>query len=125
MNNRNSQAAVATSLVMSQNAANTAAATSGWVDVRQYEGDLLFVQKVGALTGSIAGAIQDATDNSGTGAAAMTPNEGAFTSVSSANSTQKRTIDAKSTRGFVRYVGTVTTGPAQVDVTLLSVPKNP
>lgn len=125
MNNRNSQAAVATSLVMSQNAANTAAATSGWVDVRQYEGDLLFVQKVGALTGSIAGAIQDATDNSGTGAAAMTPNEGAFTSVSSANSTQKRTIDAKSTRGFVRYVGTITTGPAQVDVTMLSVPKNP
>lgn len=104
-------------------AAATANATSAWIDVRAYEGDLVFTQQIGALTGSITGAIQDATDGSGTGAAAVTLNEGAFTAVSSANNIQRRTIRAKSTRGFVRYVGTIVTGPALVAVSVDVHPK--
>jgi hypothetical protein len=118
-----SQAAAAVIVLNPVSAANTAAATSGWIDVRQYEGDLMLVQQVGAVTGSITGSIEDASDGSGTGAAAITPNEGAFSAVSSANNVQRRTVNAGATRGWVRYVGTVVTGPALVAVSLHSRPK--
>ena len=104
-------------------AANTAAATSGWKDVRNMEGDLMFTMQVGALTGSITWTIEDATDNSGTGGAGITPTEGAF-SAGAANQIQKRSIDAKATRGFVRCVGTIVTGPALVAASVTHQPKN-
>ena len=107
------QAATTTKLLDPVSAANTAAATSGWVDVRQSEGDVMFITHVGALTGSITWTIESATDNSGTGAAAITPNEGAF-AAGAANQVQKRTVRGATTKGFVRVVGTIVTGPALV-----------
>jgi len=107
------QAAIATTLLDPISAANTAAATSGWIDVRDAEGDLMFTVQVGTLTGSITWTIQDATDSSGTGAAGITPNEGAF-AAGAANQIQKRTINASAVRGWVRVVGTIVTGPALV-----------
>ena len=101
--------------------ANTAAATSGWIDVRTYEGDIAFIQATGVVTaGTLVGKIQDATDNSGTGAADLTGI--AFTSVGTAtdNDAQKVFIRASSTRGFIRYVGTIVTGPALVGVSMLA-----
>jgi len=117
------QAAASVILINPANAANTAAATSAWVDVRQYEGDLVFLQHIGALTGSIAGKIQDATDGSGTGVADVTG--GGFTSVAAAgpNDLQKITIPAGAVRGWIRYLGTVTTGPALTAVSMLARPK--
>lgn len=103
-------------------AANTAAATSAWVDARKYEGDLVFTVQVGALTGSITWTIEDATDGAGTGAAGMTPNEGAF-AAGAANQVQKRTVNAGACRGWVRVVGTIVTGPALVAASLQSHPK--
>lgn len=103
-------------------AANTAAATSAWFDVRSYEGDLLFVNQVGALTGSITWTIEDATDGSGTGAAGITPNEGAY-AAGAANQVQKRTLAKRATRGFVRVVGTIVTGPALVAASMHATPK--
>jgi hypothetical protein len=100
--------------------ANTAAATSGWIDVRTYEGDIEVIQQVGAVTGSITGGIETASDGSGTGAAALTPKEGAFTAVSSANEVQKRTIGKGDVLGWIRYIGTIVTGPALVGVSLCS-----
>lgn len=120
------QAATVTQVLTPGAKANTAAATSSWIDVRAYEGDLMITSQVGTVTaGSITPTIEDATDGSGTGAAAVTPNEGAFTAVTTSNDplTEKRTINAGAVRGWIRYVGTIATGPADVAVTLHSRPK--
>jgi hypothetical protein len=116
------QAAEVVKLLDPVSAANTAAATSGWIDARKYEGDLVFTVQVGALTGSITWTIEDATDGSGTGAAGVTPNEGAF-AAGAANQVQKRTVNAGAVRGWVRVVGTIVTGPAVVAANLKSHPK--
>ena len=79
-----------------------------WIDVRSVEGDLLFVQSVGAVSGTaptLDGKLQDATDAAGTGAADISG--ATFTQVTASNSVQKRTVQAKATRGFVRYTGTI------------------
>lgn len=104
-------------------APNTAAATSGWVDVREAEGDLVFSAQVGALTGSITWSIEHASDGSGTGAAAITPNEGAF-AAGAANQAQKRTVNASAVAGWVRIIGTIVTGPALVAASVQYRPKN-
>ena len=120
------QSAEVTSLLAPVSAANTAAATSAWVDARKYEGDLVFSVQTGVVTaGQIVWTIEHASDGSGTGAAAITPNEGAFTVVTTANDpqTEKRTVSANAIAGWVRVVGTITTGPSLVAATLLSRPK--
>ncbi len=119
MLNNEGQAASAVKLLDPVSAANTAAATSGWVDARVYEGDLVFKVQVGALTGSITWTIEDATDGSGSGGAGITPNEGAF-AAGAANQIQKRTVNASAIRGWVRVVGTIVTGPALVAANLMS-----
>lgn len=120
------QAASVVSLLPPVDAADTAAATGSWIDVRDYEGDLVFTVQVGVVGGGqIVPAIQHASDDQGAGAATLTLNEGAFTTVTTSNDplTQKRTANAKSTLGFVRFIGTVTTGPAQVGASMLAHPK--
>jgi hypothetical protein len=106
-------------------AAATVNATSSYVDVRQYEGPVEFEIATGAITGSISWDIQDATDAGGTGVASIASslNEGA-TFVNTANQVQKKTINAKSTRGFVRVIGTIVTGPVLVQAALQALPKN-
>lgn len=111
------QAATSTKLLDPVSAANTAAATSGWIDVRDAEGDLVFINQVGALTGSITWTIEHASDGSGTGAAGITPNEGAY-AAGAANQIQKRTVSASAVAGWVRCVGTIVTGPALVSASV-------
>lgn len=112
-------AATMTSLIDALSAAATANATSGsgkWLDVRPYDGELLIVQQIGAVTGSITGKLQSATDANGTGAADITG--AVFTLVNSANNTQTLALDPKKVvGGFLGYVGTIVTGPALVSVT--------
>ncbi len=116
------QAAASVILLNPISAAATANATSAWVDVNKYEGDLVFTVQSGALTGSITWTIEDATDGAGTGGAGVTPNEGAF-AAGAANQIQKRTINAGAVRGWVRVVGTIVTGPAVVAANIMSHPK--
>lgn len=123
MLNNEGQAATPVKLLDPVSAAATANATSGWVDVRVAEGDIVFTNQVGALTGTLAWTIEDATDGSGTGAAGITPNEGAYTA-GAANQIQKRTVGASAVRGFVRCVGTIVTGPALVAASILYRPKS-
>lgn len=118
------QAATTTLLLSPVSAAATANATSAWVDARTAEGDIMFVNQCGALTGSIVWTIEHATDNAGTGGAAITPNEGAYAAVT-ANSVQKRTISANAIGGWVRCVGTIVTGPALVSASITFRPKVP
>jgi hypothetical protein len=117
MLNSQASAATSTSLLDALSAANTAAATSGsgkWLDVRPYDGEILVTQNLGAVTGTIAGKLQSASDANGTGAADIT---GATFGTNTANSTSKLVIDPKTvTGGFLGYVGTIVTGPSLVSV---------
>lgn len=110
-------AATATSLLDALSAAATANATSGagkWLDVRIYDGEMLVTQQLGAVTGTIAGKLQSATDANGTGAADIT---GATFGTNTANSTSTQAIDPKRVvGGFLGYVGTIATGPSLVSV---------
>jgi hypothetical protein len=110
------QAATTAKLLDPVSAANTAAATSGWLDVRQAEGDIMVQAQVGALSGSITWTLETASDGSGTGATALTPAQGAF-AAGAANQVQKRTVPASSVLGWIRIVGTIATGPALVAAT--------
>ncbi len=99
--------------------ADTTAATGSWVDVRAYEGELGFIQQTGVVTaGTIVGVIQHADDGSGTNAETLV----SFTSVGTSTdlSVQKQSAPARATRGYVRYLGTITTGPAIAGVTMLA-----
>jgi len=116
------QAAKQTSLLNPISAAATANATSAWTDVRDAEGDLVFTNHVGALTGSIVWTIEHASDGSGTGAVAITPNEGAYAAVT-ANQVQKRTVPAGAVLGWVRVIGTIVTGPVLVEANVMYHPK--
>jgi len=122
MLNNEGQAAEAVTLLSAVSAANTAAATSGWIDVRKYEGDLVFVVNTGAITGTNTITVEDATDSGGTGAAAVTPNE-TVAVINSANQIRKFTVNASAVRGWVRLVGTIVTGPNLISATLLARPK--
>lgn len=111
-------AATSTALLRPVSAANTAAATSGsgmWLDVRSYSGEIMVVLELGAVTGTISGKLQSATDANGTGAADI---PGATFGTTGANSTTKITVDPKAVvGGFLGFVGTIVTGPALVSVT--------
>jgi hypothetical protein len=119
MLNSQASAATATSLIDAASCANTTAATSGngkWLDVRPYDGEILVTQQIGAVSGSITGKLQSATDANGSGAGDITGY--AFTVVSSANNTQTIAVDPRRVvGGFLGYVGTIVTGPALVSVT--------
>lgn len=116
------QAATSKVLLSPASAANTAAATSSWISCVDAVGDIVFILSVGAITGGIVWTVEHATDGSGTGGAAITPNEGAFAAVT-ANTVQKRTIPATACKGYVRCVGTITTGPVLVGGTASYRPK--
>lgn len=122
MLNNEAQAASANILQGPVSVASTAAASGNWMPVTDFEGDIVFIQQTGALTGSYLGGIEHAQDSSGTGATAITFNEGALASVpaASANIVQKRTVSANAIGGFVRNRGTVTTGPALISVTMMA-----
>jgi hypothetical protein len=107
------------SILINQSAANTAAATSAaWVDVTGYEGYLVFTQVVGTITGTLDGIIQHATDSSGTGAATAASFSTQVTTSNDAPNVQKCFVECNAIGPYVRYVGTVGTGPSVVGVVM-------
>lgn len=118
-----SQASAASvdTLLPAVSAANTAAATTstsgGYVDVRQYQGEILVTLQTGAITGSVAGKLQSASDANGTGAADITG--ATFTLVNAASKTLKYALDPKKVvGGFLGFLGTVVTGPVLISVSI-------
>lgn len=92
----------------------------GWIDTRNFQGDLVWVINLGAVTGSCIVKVQDATDGSGTGSADIS---GVVTaSLSAANTATKLTMESRKSRGWVRLVSTVTTGPILTSAVLLARP---
>ena len=115
------KSATAVTLLKPASAADTAAATGTGVLVAEYEGDLMVTQHVGVVTaGSIAGKLQACSAADGTGAEDITG--ATFTSVTTSNddpNIQKIWISADSmpaAKPYLRYIGTITTGPAVVSV---------
>jgi hypothetical protein len=110
-------AATSTALLRAVSAANTAAATSGsgnWLDVRPYDGEIMVTLDLGAVTGTISGKLQSATDANGTGAADIS---GATFGTTLTNTTTKITVDPRAVvGGFLGFVGTIVTGPSLVSV---------
>lgn len=103
------------------NAADTAAATSGWINVSQVIGDIRIICDAGVVTGgSLTPTIEHADDDQGANGAAVTPIDGAFTVVTTSNDPlrQVRHVAANSVGPFIRFVGTIATGPAQVGVVI-------
>jgi hypothetical protein len=97
------------------------AANGGWIDMRNYDGNLVFNVQLGAVTGSVVVKVQDATDSGGTGVADISGV--ATASLNTANSTTQLVMDSRKARGWVRAVATVTTGPIVMGVTMVGRPK--
>lgn len=99
-------------------AANTAAATSAWTQIKDYAGYLVFQQHVGTVsTGTLIGTIESATDDSGTGAATV----GTFVTVTTSNDAPNvQTLVLPATIGnYVRYKGTLSAGTADIAVSVV------
>ena|SRR3990167_5162785 len=108
-------------------AAATANATSAWIATPlMAQGDLSVVVNIGAVTGQLVPSVEDADDGSGTNGAAVTPLDGAFTTITTSNdpTTQKRCFSIRALRPYFRFVGTITTGPVLVGVTATWHPKD-
>jgi len=104
----NNEAQAATVFVVSSNAARTATANGSWVDIADYEGDLLAILAIGAVSGTtptLDVKFQDADDNSGTNAADL-PGV-AFTQQTAGPLVKQLAFPANSSRRWVRIVMTL------------------
>lgn len=109
-------------MLNSVSAANTAAATSGWIQVTNYEGEIALVISTGIITGTITYTFNTATDGSGTGSAGIVPLGGALTALTTSNDDAVPYValfDTRALKGYIQVVGTVVTGPALVSYTII------
>lgn len=112
-------AGLATTVSLSAAASNAATVTGSGVDLQDYNSPVLIVQNHGTSTGTLDGKIQDSADNS------------TFADVAGATFTQSTTTaDVKmltltpgQVRRYIRYVGTIVTGPQVVSVSMSGVKK--
>jgi hypothetical protein len=115
-------AVTALKVLNSVSCANTAAATSAWIQVSGYEGVIALVISTGIITGTITYTFNTATDGIGTGSAAIVPLGGALTQVTTSNDDDIPYValfDARALKGYINVVGTIVTGPALVSYTLI------
>lgn len=111
--------ATVVNLLTPASAANTAAATGSGVDLIDYDGRVIVTQHKGAGTGTLDGKVQDSADN-------VTFNDVsglAFTQETTGAGIQKLVVNPKSVRRYIKYVGTIVTGPQIVGVSLQGVKK--
>jgi len=113
--------ATTVSLLAAVSAANTAAATGTGVDLLDYEGPVVITQNHGVSTGTLAGKIQDSADNS---AFADIVPAVSFAGETTTVGVQQVVVQSKQVRRYIRYLGTVGTGPQVVAVTMTGVKKS-
>ena len=109
-----------TALLASASCANTAAATGSGVDLKDYEGPVVIVQNHGTGTGTLDGKIQDSADNSSFADVSGL----AFTQSTTTADIQRMVVQSKQVRRYIKYVGTVVTGPQVVGVSMTGVKKS-
>lgn len=115
-----------TSILAAVDAANTAAATSDYVDVSGHEGQIGVILDTGIVDGgSITYSFLTAEDDGGTGEASIVPVTGAPTVVTTSNDplVQMAVFDATQLKGFIKVVGTVATGGVLVSYTVVGLKK--
>lgn len=112
--------ATVVNLLSPVSAANTAAATSTGIDLMDYDTPVVVTQHKGLGTGSLDGKIQDSADNSSFADVAGL----AFAQETTAVGIQKLVVNPKSVRRYIRYLGTIVTGPQIVGVSVAGVKKS-
>ena len=111
----------ATVTSLSASASQASTVTGAAVDLLAYEGPVAIVQNHGAGTGTLDGKIQDSADGS-TGWADVAG--AAFASSTTTADIQKLVLQSKQVKRFIRYVGTIVTGPQNVAVDLIGIKKS-
>ncbi len=107
-------------LLATASCADTAAATGARVDLLDYTGGAIIVQNHGVSTGTLVGKIQDSAD----GSTDWTDVSGAaFTQSTTGADIKAIALQTKQVRRYIRYVGTVGTGPQVVGVSLTACKK--
>lgn len=111
----------ATCISLSASASQASTVTGSAVDLIDYEGPVAITQNHGTGTGTLDGKIQDSADGS-TGWADVS---GATFSQSTTTADCKTlAINPKQIKRYIRYVGTIVTGPQNVAVTLVGMKKS-
>ncbi len=110
-----------TKILAAVSAANTAAATSAWIDARGYEGEIAVEISQGIITGTVDYTFNTNTSASDTGATAVVPKAGALAQITTSNDDAVYTaiFDSTQLRGYLKVIGTVGTGPAVIAYTLI------
>lgn len=112
--------ATVVNLLSPVSAANTAAATSTGIDLIDYDSPVVVTQHKGLGTGTLDGKIQDSDNNSSFADVSGL----AFTQETTAVGVQKLVVNPKSVRRYIRYLGTIVTGPQIVGVSVAGVKKS-
>lgn len=112
--------ATVVNLLSPVSAANTAAATSTGIDLIDYDSPVVVTQHGGLGTGSLTGKIQDSADNSSFADVAGLD----FAAKTTGVDIQKLVVNPKSVRRYIRYLGTIVTGPQIVGVSVAGVKKS-
>lgn len=111
----------ATVVSLSAAASQASTVTGSAVDLIDYEGPVTISQNHGTGTGTLTGKIQDSADGS-TGWADVSG--AAFTQSTTTADCQAISLWPRQIRRYVRYVGTIVTGPQNVAVTLTGMKKS-
>jgi hypothetical protein len=117
------------SLLHSVSCANTAAATTSGIDLTGYEGLVTLVIDVGAIAGTLALRVEDSADNSTFGDPANAANfnlqdngvAGTYSKdmAAVAGHLYGITIDQRAVKRYIRFLGTIATGPSLLSVLLV------
>lgn len=113
-------AGLATTVSLAPAASNASTVTGSAVDLQDYNSPVLIVQNHGVSTGTLDGKIQDSADGS-TGWADISG--AAFAQSTTTADVKMLTITPGQVRRYIRYVGTIVTGPQVLSVTLSGVKK--
>ena len=110
-----------TKMLAAVSAANTAAASSAYIDVRGYEGQVSVEISQGIVVGTVdyTFSTNDAANSSG--ATLIVPLGGALAQITTSNDDAHYTavFDAKQLRGYLSVVATVVTGPSIASLTFV------
>ena len=112
-------AGLATTVSLSAAASNAATVTGAGVDLQDYNSPVLIVQNHGTSTGTLDGKIQDSADNSNF----ADVSGAAFTQSTTAADVKMLTLTPGQVRRYIRYVGTIVTGPQVLSVSMSGVKK--
>jgi hypothetical protein len=110
-----------TNLLAAVSCADTAAATTPALDLKDYEGPILVTENHGVGTGTLDGKIQDSADGSTDwqDVAGHT-----FTQKTTTASIQAIQVQSKQVRRHIRYIGTIGTGPHLLAISAVGVKKS-